>query len=303
MEKSRQTIEEKTVSQLENVRGELVTQTRDIMQRARNRMQETDESTRDLQTPLHDALLELTRRDGTIATMALGKRLHAYRKLVNREQKRLEGLFEQWADVTKEINGLAVKLFGPEGVENILKDPGTGLPASNDDVQLQGLMAELEAERERAHAASVAVGEKAVKAMKASEKVSQLARYRLLTSLMLFGITSPTGSGDQAQTQDDTTLRKHVRRGRRRARRLMGMLPVLRGSRWHRRDCSACSFSRVCLLALLALFAHISLGCVASLSRIRKPVLFSLQANDAKRRDMGRTTAHSLCIANSALYA
>ncbi|KAL8738985.1 MAG: hypothetical protein Q9181_000267 [Wetmoreana brouardii] len=169
VEMSRQSIEEKTLSRLDNARDKFVTQTRGIIQQARDRVQEADNSTKDLQKPIDDELLELTRKDGTTITVTLGKRMTAYRKLVNREQERLKELFEQWAEVTKEINSLATKLFGQRGVENFLKDPC----AENlgvDDAERRGLMAELEAEKERVRSAALVVGGKAVEAMKASEK-------------------------------------------------------------------------------------------------------------------------------------
>ena len=138
-------------------------------------MQNADNSTKTLLRSLDDELLELTRKDGTVVTMTLGKRIDAYRKLVLREKENLNRLFARWDEVSREINGLAVKFFGAEGVEKILKS-GSGDMAELPpfvDAEQRALMAEVEAEMERAKVAAAAIGAKAVEAMKTAEKVSQ----------------------------------------------------------------------------------------------------------------------------------
>ncbi len=137
-------------------------------------MQNADNSTKALLRSLDDELLELTRKDGTVVTMTLGKRIDAYRKLVSREKENLNRLFARWEEVSSQINGLAVTFFGAEGVEKILKGGShmAELPPFVDAEQ-RALMAEVEAELERAKVAAAAIGAKAVEAMKAAEKVSQ----------------------------------------------------------------------------------------------------------------------------------
>ncbi|KAL8784669.1 MAG: hypothetical protein Q9213_003839 [Squamulea squamosa] len=171
IEHSRQSIENKTKARLDEVRDALITQNRSIMHNARHRIEKVDSSTKDLQRPLDDELLELTRKDGTIVTMTLGKRMDAYRKLINREKENLNKLFEQWQDVSRKINSLASDLFGSEGVESILKGADAELPKLNSAEQ-RALMAEVEAEKERAQSAAAAIGVKAVKLMRSGEKAS-----------------------------------------------------------------------------------------------------------------------------------
>ncbi|KAL8766469.1 MAG: hypothetical protein Q9209_006763 [Squamulea sp. 1 TL-2023] len=166
-----QTIENKTKARLDKVCDALNSQTRSIMHEARDRMEKADHSTKYLQRPLEDELLELTRKDGTIVTMTLGKRMDAYRKLVNREKENLNHLFEQWQDVSREINGFATTLFGSKGVESILN--GTdAVPPELESAEQRALVAEMEAAKERARCAAKAIGTKAVKLMRTGEKAS-----------------------------------------------------------------------------------------------------------------------------------
>ncbi|KAL8842864.1 MAG: hypothetical protein Q9176_002500 [Flavoplaca citrina] len=172
VEESRQNIEQGTNARLDNVRDALITQTLSSISEVRERKQKVDNSCKDLERPIDDELLELTRKDGTAVTMTLGKRMDAYRKLLKRENQNLNGLFEQWQEVSKEINSLIIDLFGPEGAESILKrGTHTELPEF-DSVEHRALMAEMQAEQEKAQAAAVAIGAKAVKLMKAGEKAN-----------------------------------------------------------------------------------------------------------------------------------
>ncbi|KAL8857314.1 MAG: hypothetical protein Q9178_006080 [Gyalolechia marmorata] len=171
IEESRQSIEERTTSRLDTIRDALISQTHSLMHNARERMQNAENSAKALLRSLDDELLELTRKDGTVVTMTLGKRIDAYRKLVLREKENLGRLFARWEEVSSEINGLAVTFFGAEGVEKILKG-GSNMAELPDfvDAEQRALMGEVEAEMERAKVAAAAIGAKAVEAMKAAEK-------------------------------------------------------------------------------------------------------------------------------------
>ncbi|KAL8901542.1 MAG: hypothetical protein Q9192_000486 [Flavoplaca navasiana] len=172
VEESRQKIEHGTNARLNNVRDALIAQTLSSISEVRDRKQKVDNSCKDLERPIDDEVLELTRKDGTAVTMTLGKRMDAYRKLLKRENQNLNGLFEQWQEVSKEINSLITDLFGPEGAESILKGgTHTELPEF-DSVEHRALMAEMQAEQEKAQAAAVAIGAKAVKLMKTGEKAN-----------------------------------------------------------------------------------------------------------------------------------
>ncbi|KAL8660045.1 MAG: hypothetical protein Q9226_000123 [Calogaya cf. arnoldii] len=171
IEDSRQKIWEGTKARLDDVRDALVSQTHSTMHDLQERMQKDYNTTKDLQRPLDDELLELTRKDGTVITMTLGKRIDAYRKLVNREKQNLNHLFEQWQEVSREINTITTELLGSEGAEDILK--GTDVEVLEfDSAEQRALMAELEAEMERARTAAAAIGAKAVKLMQTGEKAS-----------------------------------------------------------------------------------------------------------------------------------
>ncbi|KAI4278127.1 MAG: hypothetical protein LQ337_001271 [Flavoplaca oasis] len=172
VEESRQKIEQGTNARLDNVRDALITQTLSSISEVRDRKQKVDNSCKDLERPIDDELLELTRKDGTAVTMTLGKRMDAYRKLLKRENQNLNGLFEQWQEVSKEISSLITDLFGPEAAESILKGgTHTELPEF-DSAEHRALMAEIQAEKEKAQAAAVAIGAKAVKLMKTGEKAN-----------------------------------------------------------------------------------------------------------------------------------
>ncbi|KAL8853218.1 MAG: hypothetical protein Q9221_001952 [Calogaya cf. arnoldii] len=171
IEDSRQKIWEGTKARLDDVRDALVSQAHSTMHDLQERMQKDYNSTKDLQRPLDDELLELTRKDGTVVTMTLGKRIDAYRKLVNREKQTLNKLFEQWQEVSREINTFTTELFGSESAENILKGTDTEVPGF-DSAEQRALMAELDAEMERARTAAAAIGAKAVKLMQTGEKAS-----------------------------------------------------------------------------------------------------------------------------------
>lgn len=168
---SRQKIEEGTKARLANVRDALVSQTHSTVLDVQDRLQKDHSRSKDLQRPLDDELLEITRQDGTVVTMTLGKRIDAYRRLVHREKQNLNSLFEQWQQVSREINTLATELLGSEGSDNILKGIDAVAP-DFDGVEQRALTVRLEAERERAQAEAAAIGAKAVKQMKTGEKAS-----------------------------------------------------------------------------------------------------------------------------------
>ncbi|KAL8757967.1 MAG: hypothetical protein Q9199_001818 [Rusavskia elegans] len=169
VQESRQKIEEETKARLDDIRDALVCKTHSIVHGLQDRMQKDHNSSKDLQRPLDDELLELTRKDGTVVTMTLGKRIDAYRKLVHREKQNLNRLFEQWQEISREINNLTTEFFGTEGAENVLKGTDMELPEF-DSAEHRTLMAQLEAEMERAQAEAAAIGTKAVKLMKTGEK-------------------------------------------------------------------------------------------------------------------------------------
>ena len=172
VEESRQKIEQGTSSRLENVRDTLITQTLSSVHEARDRKQMVDNSCKELERPLDDELLEFTRKDGTTVTTTLGKRMDSYWKILEREKQNLGGLFEQWQEVSKEINSLITNLFGPEGADTLLKArTNIELPEFN-SAEHRALMAEMQAEKEKAQAAAAAIGAKAVKLMKTGEKAN-----------------------------------------------------------------------------------------------------------------------------------
>lgn len=187
IEESRQRIEKQTTARLATVRDDLVTEMHTIVQDARDQTQRIDSSSEDVQRPLDDELLEFTRMDGTVVTMSLGKRMNAYRKLFNREQQNWDRLSTEWQEVTQEINDLATEIFGPKGVESILKSTGAGLPESSKQEE-PALVAELEAEKERARVAAAAIGAKAIKKMKTGEKVRPSAEMLQLSGSL--GLTA-----------------------------------------------------------------------------------------------------------------
>ncbi|KAL9589986.1 MAG: hypothetical protein Q9203_001224 [Teloschistes exilis] len=163
---SRQAVEDRILSRLEKVYDAFVGQTREMMEYARQRIEEAESQDDRLQRPLDDELLEFTRKDGSITTATLGERMKAYRKLLAQEQKRLERLFQQGVEVSKKINAVAITLFGvPDGQDSI-KD----LDARRENTELRALKENLEAESERAKSDALALGAKAVKTMTACEK-------------------------------------------------------------------------------------------------------------------------------------
>ncbi|KAL8695304.1 MAG: hypothetical protein Q9218_000203 [Villophora microphyllina] len=169
IKESRHAIEERTLSRLENVHNGLVGQVHDIMEHTRQRMEDAESHVDQLRRSLDDDLLELTRKDGTITTVTLGERMKAYRRLLSREQNRLEGLFEQWKEVSKAINDIAIQVFGAQIGKDFTRDPDVENPL-HEHVELRALEDKLKAESERAKSGALALGEKAVKVMKASEK-------------------------------------------------------------------------------------------------------------------------------------
>lgn len=129
-----------------------------------------DAKTSTITRPLNDEMLELTRKDGTIIKTTLGKRMSAYRKMVTHEGKTLDRLFEQWTEVSKQINDFAAKVFGSEGPRSLMSNPKAAI-AGFETVEERQLVAELEAEKKRVQGAAAAAGEKAIEALKANEKV------------------------------------------------------------------------------------------------------------------------------------
>ncbi|KAL8841030.1 MAG: hypothetical protein Q9170_001055 [Blastenia crenularia] len=171
VEQSRASIEKKITFQLNAARDGLATQTRGIVQQAKGRIQEVDDSSKSWQNPLHDELLEFTRKNGSIVTTTLGKRMSTYRDLVRREEKRLHGLHEQYAQVSKRIEDFTTKHLGTMPLESLLKKPTAETPEW-EDLDRQNLKAALEAEKRRVEDTASSVGEKAMEAMKANEKAA-----------------------------------------------------------------------------------------------------------------------------------
>ncbi|KAL8972612.1 MAG: hypothetical protein Q9183_000446 [Haloplaca sp. 2 TL-2023] len=169
LQKSHTTFEEKSQSRLDNIRDRLITQTQVILEDARNRILEATNSSQDLQKPIEEAVLEFTHKDGTVTATSLGDRMHAYRKMVNREQKKLDELFTQRADVEKSIDDLFAEILGSKDSQDFFKAPKAVTPMP-DQVAQERLLEELEAEKQRVKDASEALGKKAIKAMEAGEK-------------------------------------------------------------------------------------------------------------------------------------
>ncbi|KAL9583832.1 MAG: hypothetical protein Q9212_002483 [Teloschistes hypoglaucus] len=163
---SRQAVEDRILSRLEKVHDAFVGQTREMMEDARQRIEEAESQNDRLQRPLDDELLEFTRKDGSITTVTLGERMKAYRKLFSQEQNRLERLFEHGVEVSKKINTVAITLFGVPAGQDSIKDSDGGRGVT----ELRALKEKLEAERERAKSSALTLRAKAVKTMTASEK-------------------------------------------------------------------------------------------------------------------------------------
>ncbi|KAL8944041.1 MAG: hypothetical protein Q9211_000747 [Gyalolechia sp. 1 TL-2023] len=182
VEDSRKCIEEKNISQLDTARDDLVGQARRVMQHARDRIQEVEDGSNSLQRPLDEEVLELTRKNGTVITTTLGKRMNAYRELVKREEKSLHGLFEQYAEVARQIENFALICFGVSAPEGVLKKPAAGT-VEYEDADQRDLVAALEAEKERVRIAAASVSERAVEAMMANEKELKLEDTRRLQQI------------------------------------------------------------------------------------------------------------------------
>ncbi|KAL9006417.1 MAG: hypothetical protein Q9188_000822 [Gyalolechia gomerana] len=182
VEDSRKCIEDKNISQLGTARDDLVGQARRIMQHVRERMQEVEDSSNSLQRPLDDEVLEITRKNGAVITTTLGKRMNAYRELVKREEKSLHGLFEQYAEVSRQIENFALNCSGPSALEAVLKKP-VAETLEFEDKDQRDLVAALEAEKERVRNAAISVGERAMEAMKANAKELKLEDRRRLQQL------------------------------------------------------------------------------------------------------------------------
>ncbi|KAL8813356.1 MAG: hypothetical protein Q9200_000312 [Gallowayella weberi] len=170
IEESRRSIDNQISSRLGTVRDTFIAQTHTVLQETRDQVQKVDSSSKDLQRPLEDELLEFTRKDGTVVTMTLGKRMNAYRKLVDQEKENLDRLSMQWQEVSKEINNFVTQLFGPEGIESILRGGTDAIMVEMDGAEQQALMARLEREKERARIAAAEIGAKAIMMMKQGEK-------------------------------------------------------------------------------------------------------------------------------------
>lgn len=182
VEDSRKCIEEKNTSQLDSARDDLIFQALGTMQHARNRMQQAHDSDKSLQRPLDDELLELTSRNGAVITMTLGKRMNYYRKLVKKEEDKMDGLFEQYAKVSSQIQNMSMNYSGFSALETASKKPRAKTPRF-ENVDQRDLVAALEAEKERVWKAAGSVGEKAIAAMRANEKELQLQDKRRLQQL------------------------------------------------------------------------------------------------------------------------
>lgn len=181
VEYSRKIIEEKSTSQLNVAQDALISEMRSVMEVTRGRRQEVDLNTSNITRPLNDEILELTRKDGAVITTTLGKRLTAYRKLLMHEEKTLNGLFEQWAEVSKQMNDFATKVFGPVAAKSIMSHPETDI-TDFETGEEQELLGRLEAEKERVEGAATAASDKAMRAVKANEKVRRCIFLKCIVS-------------------------------------------------------------------------------------------------------------------------
>ncbi|KAL8941063.1 MAG: hypothetical protein Q9216_002471 [Gyalolechia sp. 2 TL-2023] len=204
-EDSRKHIDEKNKSQLDTARDGHIGQARRMMQHARDRIQEVDDSSKSLQGPLDDEVLELTRKNGAVVRMTLGKRMNAYRELVQREESTLHGLFEQYAEVSRQIERLALDWFGPSPPEAVLEKPAAETLDFEDKDQ-RDLAAVLEAEKERVWNAAVLVGERAIEATRANERESKLEDRRRLQQLCE-SMFAEDGSSDYPSLVSPVTAR------------------------------------------------------------------------------------------------
>lgn len=208
VENSRKCIEKMNTLQLNSARDGLIVQAQGIVQHAQDRIREGDNSNNSLRRPLSDEVLELTQKNGTVITTTLGKRMNAYRELVKREEKRLEGLFEKHAEVSSEIENFALDCFGSTSSELILKNSAAET-LKFDNTDQRELAAALEAEKERVQKAADAVGEKAIEAMRANEKVCRFMTFQINIALAT-NLTIVTGIEIGGSKTLATTLREHV---------------------------------------------------------------------------------------------
>ncbi|KAL9595049.1 MAG: hypothetical protein Q9219_006672 [cf. Caloplaca sp. 3 TL-2023] len=178
VENSRKCIDKKTTSQLDATRDELLTQARHVIQQTQRRMQEVNDSSHILEKPLSEETLEITRRGGTVVTTTLGKRMCAYRELLEQEEMKLHDLFEQYAEVSKQIEEFSAKNFRPLQHQTALANQAAEMVDFGDVID-QDLVAALETERVRIQNATALVGKKAAEAMRANEKVVRCSPFMI----------------------------------------------------------------------------------------------------------------------------
>ncbi|KAI4137833.1 MAG: hypothetical protein LQ341_004968 [Variospora aurantia] len=183
LEQARKHIMERAVAELDTTHDELVARTRSTAQEAWSRMQTMDASIHDIARPLDNEVLELTRKDGIVFNSTLGKRMNAYRHYVKREEEVLRGLYGQWSDVSRQIDDFASKYLGHSSEGGVIFAP-TADDAEFEFAEHQNLVTMLKGEKQRVLDIAAAAGEKAMKAVRANEKVCRFFRSEQ-TGIML----------------------------------------------------------------------------------------------------------------------
>ncbi len=120
---------------------------------------------------LHERIETMTTKDGKRKTeiVEIGKRLAAFKKLVDKEESKLKEAWKHWEELQNEYIELGVEVFGPE----VFGEAASGLKASQKgfrrdmellDLEHNARLAELDEEIED-------TGPTFLQKMKASEKV------------------------------------------------------------------------------------------------------------------------------------
>ncbi|KAI4113825.1 MAG: hypothetical protein LQ345_005281 [Seirophora villosa] len=182
VEEARKHIKERAESELNTARDRLVAQIRTTSQEALGKMQKVDASTQDIARPLVNEVLELTRKDGTMFSSTLGKRISAYRHFVKREEEVLYGLCGRWSDLSRQIDDFASRYFGPGRVRSVVCAPATD-DAGFETAEHQSLVAMLEQEKMRVLNIAAAAGERARKAVRANEKQLKLENQQRMQEI------------------------------------------------------------------------------------------------------------------------
>lgn len=78
--------------------------------------------------PLGQDKLHFKSNDGKVkSTQTLGDRMRQFKNLVAAEEKQLEALWKEWAEVHQNITDLALEMLGSTRLEDVLNQPTSKL--------------------------------------------------------------------------------------------------------------------------------------------------------------------------------